>query len=275
MKNLLLFPLFLFLFVNSMNAQDQCVPDSMFRDSMVGVYPPPLNDMNPDGGIDESACINAPFLYTLTIKVPTTLIFNGVPIGVDSIVASTEGAISGLPEGLRYTCNPPNCVFDPLVDSLGCLLLRGTATDVNTPGDYELTLMVDIFNDSPFNPLMLTFPNTFFEGADGQYILTLEPEGSTNCLVGTNDLFAEKFSIQQSPNPFSYFTTLNIESESTEDLSFDVYDLLGKRVYQETVRIYEGSNSIEFDGSSLEEGIFIYTLGNKEGLVSGKMTISR
>ncbi len=274
MKNFLLLPLLLMIFSGPAFSQ-LCMPDSMFRDSAVGVYPPPLNDLNPNGGITESACIGSQYAYTMTIKVPTSLMFNSIPLLIDSIVAHPDDAITGLPVGMHYTCNPPSCVFDPSVDSLGCLLLRGNASDVNTPGDYPLVLSVQIFNNSVFNPLPLTFPNEVIMGADGTYTLVLEPAGSTNCLVGINEIFQENFSISQSPNPFSYFTTLTVDSELDEQLDFIVYDMLGKSVHSETVRIYEGRNSVEFDGSDLAEGVYIYTFGNKEGIASGKMTINR
>ena len=163
-----------------------CVPDELYRDSAVGVYPAPdpMGMDLPDQGITESACIDAGYEFVLTFKIPPTINFNGTDIPLDSIVIEEEGAVMGLPAGMDYGCNPENCVFSTEVDSLACLVINGTANDTNTPGVYALSIQTKIWsNGFSFD---MPFPNSTIPGADGEYNLVLEEAGNMDCFITSN-----------------------------------------------------------------------------------------
>jgi len=266
MKQTLLFCLFSIL---SIPLFSQCVPDETYRDSAIGVYPPPMSDSNPDGGITESACINAPYEFALTFKIPTMFLI----AQLDSIVLETEGAILNLPVGLTYECNPPTCVFSS-ADTIACLSIIGTATDVNMPGDYDLMIETTIYTDVISQEF--TFPNTAIDGADGNYILTLEAEGNPDCfVVSTDDYLTKNIRISNSPNPFSTITNIEVNSGINEQLDFRVFDILGNTVHQERVNVFAGENNFQFDGTHLATGIYTFSLSNKLGAVTRKMVVSR
>ncbi|MBK7303479.1 MAG: hypothetical protein IPI90_09535 [Saprospiraceae bacterium] len=53
------------------------------------------------------------FEFNLTVKISDTVTIPGVPIPVNlnNAKIATKDAISGLPKGITYECNPPDCVF--------------------------------------------------------------------------------------------------------------------------------------------------------------------
>ena len=275
MKQLLLLIALIFTGVSA--TAQLCVPDDLYRDSSAGVFPPPRNMNNPDGGINVPACINTDYEFIFTFKVPPTFEFAGAMLGLDSISVDTTAvanAVSGLPAGLSWGCNPPNCVFDPIVDSLGCLVIFGMPTDANMPGDFPLEIATTIHTS--FTDLNLSFPNSTIPNADGDYTISVFAEGSAECMpTSTQDLFESQFSLKTNPNPFSDYTTIEIMAGTDGNLRFSVADLLGKQLHTESIRVFNGQNNFEFDGSSLAGGIYIYTIENEFGKVSQKMLIQR
>ncbi len=266
MKQALLFCVFSIL---SLPLFSQCTPNELYRDSAIGVYPPPLSMDNPDGGITESACINSAYEFVLTFKVPDNL--SGIQL--DSIVIEPTGAVGNLPIGMSYDCNPGNCVFTP-EDTLACLVILGTATDANMPGDYDLTIATKIYTS--LGAQDITFPTPIIPGADGSYTLTLHEEGNANCFIlGTNDYISENIRVTNSPNPFSTQTNIEVFSNVNERLDFRVFDILGNVVHQDNVEIFEGQNNFEFDGTHLSNGIYTFTLSNKLGAITRKIVVSR
>ncbi|MFT5167569.1 MAG: hypothetical protein ACI8P3_002807 [Saprospiraceae bacterium] len=260
----------LFIFtICSFSLFSQCVPNELYRDSAIGVYPPPLNMDNPDGGITESACINSPYEFVLTFNIPDNL--SGIQL--DSIVIEENGAVLNLPIGLDYACNPPNCVFTP-ADTIACLVILGTATEANGTGDYDLKIETIIYTG--FGPQNITFPSLLIPGGDGNYYLTLHEEGNPDCtIVGTDDYITKNIRVTNSPNPFGASTTIEVYSEINERLDFRVFDFLGNVVHQSNVEIFEGENNFDFDGAHLANGIYTFSLSNKLGIITRKIVVSR
>ena len=272
MKQLLL--LFFISFLAFELSAQACQPDELYRDSAVGVYPAPYHpDTNPDGGITDTACINSGFEFTFTFVIPATVNINGTQLTLISIEIEEEGAVGGLPIGLDYGCNPGNCIFTP-EDTIACMIIYGTATDANTPGVYPLTITTKI--NTSFGSFDITFPTTIIPGADGEYNLVLEENGSPNCTVaGIDDYLTQNISIFNSPNPFGSTTNIEINSAINETLQFSVFDMLGNLVHFRNVEIFRGENTFEFDGAALSPGIYTYTLSNKDAIISKKMVINR
>ncbi|MEM9821593.1 MAG: T9SS type A sorting domain-containing protein [Bacteroidota bacterium] len=271
MKQILLLSFFTFICF-SLEAQI-CEPNQIYADSAVGVYPPPFSDDRPDGGIPNEACINEPFEFVLTFKVPETIsIFT-----LDSIVVASTGAVTGLPDGLSYSCNPPNCVFTPQ-ETLGCVLVFGTPTNPNDIGDNPLMVATKIFANGGLIEFDVTFPDNTgtVPNADGQYILTVNEEGAAACqTTSTNDLLQSNLRVINSPNPFSYFTNILVDSGISGDFDLTVYDLTGRQVQQQAIRLTIGENQIPFDGSDLSNGMYLYSIAQGAGKVVNKMIIQR
>lgn len=273
MKQLLL--LFTISFLTVELSAQACMPNEMYTDSAVGVYPAPYNpDTNPEGGITESACIGSGYEFVLTFVIPSTININGWDVQLNSIEIAESGAVGGLPIGLSYDCNPGDCIFTP-EDGIACMVIKGTATDVNTPGVYPLTIDTKIYTSlGDFN---ISFPTAAIPGADGEYNLTLLPNGDPNCTVAaTNDYLTSNINVSNSPNPFGSTTIIEVNSKINETLQFKVFDMLGNLIHQREVEVFQGiTNNIEFDGTALAVGIYNYSLATENAIISKKMVISR
>ncbi|MEI8133839.1 MAG: T9SS type A sorting domain-containing protein [bacterium] len=78
------------------------------------------------------------------------------------------------------------------------------------------------------------------------------------------------------PNPFSHLTTIRFSVDHQEQTKFVVFDILGKQVttiLDESVSA--GIHSIDFDGSRLEQGIYILRMESAGKIISRKVVIER
>ena len=213
------------------------------------------------------------FEFTLTFKIPEELTIPPITAQIESIEIATTGAIANLPSGMAYSCNPPTCIFTPM-DTIACLRIFGTPDDAADLGSNPLTITTMIKNN--ILDQSIDFPNDDFEGADGVYDLFVFDENSAECLgVSATDILRSNVSLKNNPNPFSYRTTIEIESRVNEAYQFEVFDLLGQRVHAEMVQVVEGTNQFEFDGSHLANGMYLYTVGNQDAKISSKMLVNR
>ncbi len=265
MKKLVLFLLFAVVAAHFVTAQT-CVPAKDLPDTLVGPYPPPYDPQtNPKGGITDTACVNKDFQFVVTLAIPTVFSIGGFNLPITNITLSTETALSNLPKGLDYVCNPPNCVFLP--DTSGCILLYGTVND--TAGIYDLKITGTLV--TPITSLPLTFPDaTLFKG---NYYLYVRPEGQ--CVTGTDDLANLEVSAVNHPNPFNGWTDIVVNSKVSGNFNFVVSDLVGKQLHRERVNLWQGENTIRYDGSQLAAGVYIYTISDGSRQFSGKMIVNR
>lgn len=273
MKQILTLALILFA---SMTINAQCTPNAMYADSTGFVFPPPFSDTRPDGGIPNDACINEPYEFVLTLKIPDMITVNGFTAGLEHLEVATTGAVSNLPAGMSYACNPPTCFFTP-VDTLACIIVNGTPTNPDDIGVHELSIAVSVKADILLVPINLSFPDNTgtIAGADGSYALTVKEEGTCDPATSTNDLTAQDVLVRNSPNPFSSTTTIEIQSKVSDDFEWSVYDLLGNRVHFTKVQINEGENRFDFDGSQLDNGMYLYTLSKGTSIFTSKMVIQK
>ncbi|MBX7046761.1 MAG: T9SS type A sorting domain-containing protein [Ignavibacteria bacterium] len=72
----------------------------------------------------------------------------------------------------------------------------------------------------------------------------------------------KKFELTQNyPNPFNPNTTIRFDLPKKSSYVFSVYDLLGKKVYEETeANLSPGSYNINLNMSSFSSGVYFYTL---------------
>ena len=191
-------------------------PDPVAADTLMGldiISPLPFDETSMTGGIETSACINSPYEHVFTIVIPEEAPVGPITLGVDSMSIPTTDGLMGLPVGMSYACNPPNCIFQ--VDEPSCLVIYGTADETNDIGDYNLTIDITIF--SLIGPVPLTEPGGQIPGS---YTIVLEDENSPNCfVVGTDDVFATSLDFQNVPNPFSDYTQIQVMSGINQDLS--------------------------------------------------------
>lgn len=245
-----------------------CKPDTTLADTLFGVFPVPYSTTNPLGGIRDTACINTPFEFAFTLKVPSTFTVAGTQVPVTQASLATTGAVKNLPTGLTYACDPPNCVF--LANTSGCILLSGTPTDPTQVGQIDLQITGSI---SSFITIPVTFPDA--SGAlfpPGNYFLYLRPQGSPACTPSsTQDLAATRLQLSTQPNPFTDLTEVSVVSELRGNFDFRVFDMTGRMVHRAPVQIVQGINRFTFDGSQLPPGLYVYSLTDGISSIARKM----
>jgi hypothetical protein len=239
-----------------------CVRDSSIIATGALLSPAPYTALDPSYNLKD-ACIDNFYSQSVTVNVPTS--FQGIPVTQVSI--ATTNAISDLPIGLTYSCDPPNCVF--LAGSLGCIQLFGTPTSANiAPDTFDLGITATV--TTPFGGIPVVFPGQVAPGS--HYYLALKP---SSCLVGNYDLGNQFTLLKNVPNPFSNQTVITAESQVAGDFQFEVFDLLGQRVHAQTIHLEFGLNEFTFDGSSLANGAYFYALSNRDGKAVRRMVISK
>lgn len=249
-------------------AQAQCVIDSSIIATGQIVKPYPSTPSNPNSTL-KPACAGQPYSQSITFNIPDTITIPQfpVPVALNSVTIKPTGAISGLPNGIGYSCNPPNCVFPK--NSLGCILLSGVTND--PPGNDTLSITMDVATALfPF-PIALKFPDQLSDTL--VYYIVVKPAGQ--CNSSTIDLNSQISSLKTVPNPFAQQTSIVIEARQDGNYRFEVFDLYGKALYSEKLRLIEGENRYTFDAGDLPNGVYFYSISNELGRASNRFVIAR
>lgn len=252
----------------------QCMRDStLLMNDSVFVSPPTYSDTaaNPVYGL-AVACIGQPYLQSVTVKIPPTYTQSGITITINNVKVATTGAVSGLPTGITYTCDPPNCVFN--ANTLGCILLSGTPTDASqAPDTSELKITVAL-NGTVFGQpatIPLTFPEDI--APNNHYFLILRT--MANCMSAVYDLNSQVSGLKSVPNPFSTQASIEVESSVAGAFRFEVFNVLGQPVHAANIDLVEGANQFPFDAGSLASGSYYFSISNAAGKVTRLMVIAR
>ena len=92
-------------------------------------------------------------------------------------------------------------------------------------------------------------------------------------LSSTSNVLSSLAQINVYPNPFMQVATFEIELNQGGEFQFQVFDISGKVVANETMNLNEGTNQFTFNGSHLNKGYYSYQLSNGQGSASGKMIV--
>ncbi|TXB63422.1 T9SS type A sorting domain-containing protein [Phaeodactylibacter luteus] len=268
MKKVALFTL-AFMALGSLQAQD-CAPNENVPDSVV-VSPLPYNEMErPEAGIADTACVGSYFEFAFTFNIPSVYDLNGVQVPLNAVQVPAENGINELPSSMDYVCNPPDCLFE--ADSSGCILIYGTPT-AEDQGVHDLSILAQIQTAIGIN-LDIVLPENL--EPNSHYYLNIREEGFDNCLlVSTWEAAPLGIQLSSRPNPFGTLAQIEMEVARTGDYQFFVADMLGQKVHARTVNLFSGLNQLEFDGSNLPEGLYIYGVTDGRSAVTSKMIINR
>jgi hypothetical protein len=256
-----------------------CVPDPLYKDSAVGIYPPPFDEKtSPNGGIKTPACLGKAYSFRFTIKVSDTVsvsfLGQNLRIPVDSITINPVNGVTGLPTGISYACNPPTCSFKK--NTSGCVILQGTPANTNMANkDYELVVKGNLYSPSlrgvGFYPYPVDFPGSQFPGS---YKLRLLPANSSQCLTSTNDLTEEVESMMNYPNPVNNKTMINVNAIKSGQYQLVVYNAFGQQVSAYPLSLTSGTNTFEMATDNFSNGIYIYTLSKNGKRMSKKFIVN-
>ncbi len=235
----------------------QCVPNSMYADSVYGVWPDTTTNFV--GGM-----VGIPYSDTLNILIPSnaSLIDPTYPsfVTIDSV---RMDQLTGLPSGISVICNSQTtaaCTYRP--NQVGCGLLEGTPTVAGTfPITIEVTVYLNVFGSTQAVPRS-------FNG----YSITVVP----NSVSAIGDLqTSSPGKVRNLPNPFISRTEIEFSLSRPLPATITVFNLVGKQVWRQTVQGKAGSNRIPFMAGNLENGIYLFHVETTGGTSTGRMVVNR
>ena len=257
----------------------QCSIDPQYQDSMYNIWPDTLQNLP---YVDQGVAYYA----QIDIKTPTTLIeasggdssqtvidtlgtqFYVGDWPVDSLIlVETIGA----PNGIVLDCNTPNCAYEG--DVVGCANVYGTTFD--PPGVYPITIVVNVYTHGSISLFGLTIPvetdlydaTGAYETIDGYNIVVTSTAGSE---IFHRDDFAL---FQNAPNPVTKFTNIQFNTPNSDNVLFEVVDMFGKSVYNESISTNIGLNTYQFR-HALSSGIYLYSINNGSETISKRMIVT-
>ncbi|MBK7370864.1 MAG: T9SS type A sorting domain-containing protein [Saprospiraceae bacterium] len=235
-----------------------CVPDSLYRDSIAGIYPRPYNDSTKTGGINKAACIDQDYEFPLTVRIPDMITIpiagSNVTLGLENAFLDTVNAVTGLPIGIKYYCNPGSCNMKKNV--LGCVILKGKPTTANKPGIYDLIINLKLITS--FGTFDVAFPGPFFPG---KYSLTLAEKTSSACL--TSDIHQSLTfdgEIKAYPIPAGQNINFTVFALRPGTSSLWIRDITGRQISSQSLSLVQGENKIVVPVHQLGNGVYTYTL---------------
>ena len=248
MKKLIIFTSILFsvLFLHS-----QCTPDSIYADSTFGVWPTPTTNFPPGE-------IGVQYYEIVNFKIPRDAgAIDSAAAGtfIDSIVLES---FTNLPPGLSYECDNLFCSWR--YDSLGCASLSGTPT---TNGSYQISLDVNVWTMLFLTPIPIQYN---FDG----YVINI---GNTG--INVINIDESVLELQNAiPNPSNEITNIQFTTNKSENISFQITNLLGETIYIDNVISKRGVNDILVNTSNFSEGIYIYSISNTITKSSKRLVVS-
>jgi hypothetical protein len=238
-----------------------CLPDLKYKDSTGGIYPKPYNDSTKLGGISQVACIDQPYEVPLTVNIPdmVTIPFGGilVTLGLESARLDTANAVVGLPKGLTYFCSTANCVYDK--NKLGCIVIKGTPTSANKPGNYDLVINLKLVTN--LGTFDVSFPGPIFPG---KYFITVAEKNSGACKTsGYEALSSFQGDVVAYPNPVRNHLKMKISALKPGSAQLSLTDITGKVLSRQQFVLNQGNNEYEVPVINLSNGIYFYTLNQQ------------
>jgi len=239
--------------IGSAQSFSQCIPDTTIQ--TVGVFPDSATGL----------AIGTQFVaynQVLQIKAPldtqVTIVIFGIPTNINVTIDSMHlNAINGLPNGLSLTCSTPTCTFAGGAN--GCADISGIPTDTGT---FPLTAIVTSYA----HPAGLPYSQT-----DSIQYYTIRINGTT----GLNDIQSNTFTVQQNnPNPFNGKSIISYHLPYKGAVTFKLFNLLGKQVYNSTQIADGGKNIITINASDFDAGIYVYSIQFDTKTITKRLVIA-
>lgn len=266
-KFLLFLVAIVFAFAGQVGAQ--CTPDSSVIASGTPFEPLPLSSLA--GGT-----IGSSYSDQITVYQPDTLEFNAADLGIplplppfSLPVNSVTYTLSGLPAGLTASCSPSSsCVWN--VNDIGCIGITGTPTEGGT-FDFTASALYNVEIDAATSALTggLIPAGPFTLPAGIPYSWSMDIPTSVD-----EDLDPNAFQLSQNvPNPTEGMTKVFFTVPSPANVEFEVYSIIGAKVFSSTFSAKTGLNDLEFDASNLDAGIYFYSVTKEDVTLTKRMLV--
>ena len=246
------------LVVNLGLSFSQCTPDAQY--TKFGLY-------SNKKSTTDTAYVGEAYNQVITAVIPTDTIvpYNGanVPVKLDTLRIES---ITGGPTAITYNCQNAKCTT--LGGKSGCLQLVGTPT-LSDIGTYNLTISAILAGIATTTVATVTYTSPVsYPYSNSTYKLIVKVRGSS----GIEERMGFH-ALKNSPNPCSSETSIAFNSTVAEQYDFNVIDMYGRVVFSDKISALSGDNTYVYKVRNLSDGIYTYTLKNKNGAQSQRMMI--
>jgi hypothetical protein len=250
---------FLLLALPFLNASAQCTFDyAWLALGKNGVWPDSATNF-------VSGTVGQPYTQNITVKVPydTTAVIFGSSQNVHFDHIDLQTNISnppnyGLPPGLTLTGMPSNFKFPG--NDTSCMLISGTPTTAGTYSmSFTLKTYVTEFPGIAVNTQTITY-----------YFITIAPA------TGIQSYASQAFGVSQNtPNPVKDRASIRFVAAAEGKAKFTVFNVAGQKLFEKEMNAARGDNSIDFDASDLENGVYLYSVEMNQQKQSRRMVVAR
>ena len=194
--------------------------------------------------------LDVPYDGTITYILASEFEHNGTIYALDSLVIDS---VRNVPPGLSYNSSANTYVPEIAY----CSQLIGTPT---LAGVFNMEFYIEPFVDLGQGTISL---GHFLD--DTSVVITVYDP------TGINPRQADRFQILPIvPNPFSEITRMSFFTPFEDRVSLQVYNILGKMMYEEIKSVSSGEHQFEFNGGELLPGSYFYRVINSRKIYTGK-----
>jgi hypothetical protein len=199
--------------------------------------------------------INVPYDEVITFMLALEIEREGTTYTLDSMAVDS---VRNVPPGMTYSSSANGYV----PGTAYCSQLSGTPTQ---SGVFPITFYLQPFVDFGSGPVSL-----------GQFIDDTSVVVTVYDPLGIDPQQADQFRILPIvPNPFSENTRISFYTTYQDRVSLQVYNILGKLMYEEAQNASSGEQEFEFTGEDLLPGTYFYRVINSRKLYTGKFIKSK
>jgi hypothetical protein len=206
--------------------------------------------ISPDSAVNfVNGTVGQPYLQNATVVIP--LDTTGVPVigtcTYDYIELNSSSTNWGLPPGLSLAGTPSNYKFPGNASS--CMVIYGTPT---TAGTYSLTFALSVY----CTQLGTFTPATTY--TISYYHITINAAAGIETNTASNYGFQV---MQNNPNPVTNSSTsVKFTTPADGKAKMSVYNITGQKIADKEFAVQRGENSYDFDATTLENGIYLYSI---------------
>jgi hypothetical protein len=185
------------------------------------------------------------YIQQINIRVPIDTVIPPAPF---SFPIDSAGilSINGLPTGLSYVTNSATNFW--VGGSYGCVVIQGTVSQSDT-GIYYPTVNGEVYIYGTPTPFSYAYKMVVLDSIN----------------QGFENVSSNKFALEQNvPNPVINTTKIKFNSPKAGLYQFEVFDMVGNKVYFQSINAGQGVNSIIFRKNTLASGLYFYKLSNHE-----------
>jgi len=171
--------------------------------------------------------------------------------------------------------------------------IKGRGYNVNTGGktatltftsdgdNFYMFASTTALTNGGINSIPCTSSNSRGNSGDGtltfdHYYISGIEFNDADFLTGVEEVSANgKLTVSQNyPNPFNNVTSVNVSLKESANVSLDVYNAIGQKVYAINAKdLNAGTHTLKIEGANLNAGIYFYTVNASGSSITRKMMV--